>query len=134
MDYQSASEEEQIVRVAVRDRSGPVPVDDLIPSTVAMVRDSRDHADVRTGSSVRGAIDHALLCAQLADLRRVDPDDGAVTLDAALLALSGRLRLREGCTRSPEDVVEELWGAHFAPLPPGESGDRQDSEADQGKA
>ena len=35
--------------------------------------------------------------------------NGDVSLDAALVALSGRVRLREGSTRSTEDIVRELW-------------------------
>ena len=68
------------------------------------------------------------------------PSDPSVTLDAAQLALSGRLRLREGCPRSPEDVVEELWAAHFGPGPGGEpeedgdAGSGRDRREDQGKA
>jgi MoxR-like ATPase len=39
--------------------------------------------------------------------------NGDVSLDAALVALSGRIRLREGTTRSTEDIVRELWLAVF---------------------
>ena len=136
MDYQSAAEEQEIVGAAVTDRTGAAPHGTLLAASVAMVRDSREHPDVRTGSSVRGAIDHALLCGELAGLRGVGPSDPSVTLDAAQLALSGRLRLREGTSRAPEDVVEELWGAHFAPGPeePGDGGDGGDRGEDRGKA
>ena len=41
--------------------------------------------------------------------------DPSVTLDAAQLALSGRIRLRDGCGRGAEDVVTELWQRHFGP-------------------
>jgi MoxR-like ATPase len=37
----------------------------------------------------------------------------SVSLDAALIALSGRVRLREGSGRTAEDVVTELWAAVF---------------------
>ena len=50
---------------------------------------------------------------ELAALRGCDVLDPSVTLDAALLALSGRIRVREGCGRSAEDVVTELWRRHF---------------------
>lgn len=142
MDYQSAAEERAIVAAELagshRAPDGVAPdatdgtdgtagtagatgtdgtvsaVDDqLVAASVAMVRDSRDHPDLRAGSSVRGAIDHTMLCHELATLRGVPPEDPGVTLDAAELALSGRLRLREGCTRRPEDIVAELWEAHF---------------------
>jgi MoxR-like ATPase len=76
---------------------------------VEVVRRTRDHPDVRIGSSVRGAIDVAAVAAALAPLRQASPTDPAVGLDAAIVALSGRLRLREGVSRSAESVVTELW-------------------------
>jgi MoxR-like ATPase len=79
---------------------------------VRVARASREHPDLRIGSSVRGAIDISLLASQLATIRSSSPLDEAVGLDAALAALSGRIRLREGGSRSPEDIVRELWAAH----------------------
>ena len=32
-----------------------------------------------------------------------------VALDAAQMALSGRIRVHESCNRSPEELIEELW-------------------------
>ncbi len=133
MDYQDAAEEVAIV-TSVTGSSAELTTAQ-VAATVAMVRDSRTHRDLRAGSSVRGAIDHALLCSELASLRDLDPGDDTVTLDAANLALSGRLRLREGCTRRSEDIVEELWAAHFGPdaADPGEAGDGSDGNG-SGKA
>ncbi|MGI9579035.1 MAG: AAA family ATPase [Microthrixaceae bacterium] len=128
MDYQSDEEERLIVQAELP--AGSVISSSQLAASVSMVRDSRGHADVRTGSSVRGAIDHALICGELAALRGVSVDDPSVTLDAALLALSGRLRLREGCTRKPEEVVEELWARHFGPT----SEPREQLEPEPGKA
>ena len=91
MDYQDAAEERAIV-----DRRAPDAAAALGPTglraAVAVVRDSREHPDVRTGSSVRGAIDLALVAGELADLRGLEVMEASVTLDAALLALSGRIR------------------------------------------
>ncbi len=132
MDYQTEAEEVSIVVKAAEDQLGgraPTEVD----RSVAMVRDSREHPDVRTGSSVRGAIDHVLLCTELAALRGTTRDDAGVTLDAAQLALSGRLRLREGSTRSSEDVVIELWEKHFR-VADETDGETERSESDPGKA
>jgi MoxR-like ATPase len=98
-----------------------------------MVRDSREHADVRTGSSVRGAIDLVLVAHQLAELRSTEVLDPGVTLDASLLALSGRIRLRDGTRRTPEDVVTELWERHFAPAEPSPESDGS-QEGGAGKA
>ncbi len=112
MDYQDPDEEVAIVR-----RRAPGSTAELggpgTAAAVAMVRDSRNHSDVRTGSSVRGAIDVALVANELAALRQLHVMDPSVTLDASLLALSGRIRLREGCGRSAEEVVTELWSRHF---------------------
>jgi len=57
----------------------------------------------------------------------MSPQSPSVSLDAALVALSGRIRLREGATRSAEDVVRELWESVFGP-PVGDDG------APEGKA
>ncbi|MCO5319274.1 MAG: MoxR family ATPase [Microthrixaceae bacterium] len=119
MGYQSEAEERRIVEggsgATTPEQAAAAAPNELVASSVAMVRASRDHPDLRSGSSVRGAIDHTMLCMELGSLRGLDPMDPGVTLDAAKLALSGRLRLREGITRDPEDVVEELWRTHFGP-------------------
>jgi len=67
-------------------------------------------------SSVRGAIDLVLLASQVGQLREVGDDDETCGLDAALAALSGRIRLHESSGRTPEEVVAELWAA-AAPTP-----------------
>ena len=139
MDYQSAVDEVRIVATAAPDAAAVVGVDGMA-AVVAMVRDSRVHPDVRTGSSVRGAIDLVLLAHELSALRGLSPLDGRVSLDVSLLALSGRVRLREGSARSAEEVVTELWERHLAPLDEGAgdgSGLPEDAEpgpAGQGKA
>lgn len=117
MDYQDADDEVAIVEHNATDAAAEFGHDG-VGRAVAMVRDSRDHADVRTGSSVRGAIDMVMITRELAALRGVASTDPDVTLDAALLALSGRVRLREGSGRSAEEVVTELWGRHFRPVDP----------------
>ena len=119
MGYQSTAEEVEIV-AREAPAVGPGP---LGRRAVAVVRATRDHPDVRVGSSVRGAIDLVLIAEQLAGLRDVAPTDAAVGLDAALAALSGRIRVREGSGRSAEDVVRELWGAIGLPSDDDPAGD-----------
>ncbi len=131
MDYQDADDEVAIVARRAGDAAAALGTAGTA-AAVAMVRDSRDHPDLRTGSSVRGAIDVAMVAVELAALRGVAVLDPSVTLDAALLALSGRVRLREGSGRRAEDVVTELWRRHFAPDPhpsgsEGASGDPADA-------
>ncbi len=105
-----------------------------VRAAVSMVRDSREHADIRTGSSVRGAIDFVMVADELAALRAVEVLDPSVTLDAAQLALSGRIRLREGGSRTPEDIDAELWRRHFE-QPDGSAADGSSGgEGDPGKS
>ena len=110
VDYQSADDERSIT-----ERAGGGH--DLDPGWVAkvveLVRLTRTHPDLRVGSSVRGAIDMCAVAASLADVRGSKVTDGDVSLDAALVALSGRVRLREGTTRSTEEIVQELWASVF---------------------
>jgi MoxR-like ATPase len=85
-----------------------------VTRVVEVVRRTRNHAELRIGSSVRGAIDTVLVAASLGELRGLPEKDQAVGLDAALVALSGRVRLREGVSRSTEDIVREIWESVFA--------------------
>lgn len=108
MGYQDAAEE---ARIVCREEPGADP--GFVDRVVEVVRATRTHPDVRVGSSVRGAIDLVRLADQLAVLRDTAPDAGATGLDAALTALSGRLRLHEGGDRTGDDVVRELWASVF---------------------
>jgi len=110
VDYQSALDEQQITeRSAVEHDLDPAWVEQV----VELVRLTRSHPDLRVGSSVRGAIDMCAVAASLAAVRGSAVTHTDVSLDAALVALSGRVRLREGANRSTEDIVEELWASVF---------------------
>ncbi|MEL6890988.1 MAG: MoxR family ATPase, partial [Actinomycetota bacterium] len=91
---------------------------------VELVRSTRIHGDVRIGSSVRGAIDMVSVAQTLGALRDLTPASPSVSLDAALVALSGRIRLREGSGRDADDIVRELWEAVFGRVADSE-GDRE---------
>jgi MoxR-like ATPase len=96
----------------------------LVAQAVRAVRMTRTHADLRIGSSVRGAIDVVAVADSLSTLRGSDAPD--VGLDAALTALSGRVTLREGVSRTPEAVVEEIWAAAVASLASSPDGSAED--------
>ena len=115
--YQSVDVE---TRIASRDVAG-LPAG-WLDKVVELVRRTRSHGDLRVGSSVRGAIDMAAVASSLASVRGATVNDPVVSLDAALVALSGRVRVREGCSRTSEDIVTELWNEVFAPVPEGDSG------------
>jgi MoxR-like ATPase/Mg-chelatase subunit ChlD len=112
--YQGEEEEREIVRLRSTSRNGW-----LVEGAVSLVRATRVHPEVRMGSSVRGAIDLALVAGRLAHLRGVDlgaesiraASNAAkdVVLDAAQISVSGRLVLDETAQRPPEVIVRELW-------------------------
>jgi MoxR-like ATPase len=123
VDYQTATDERQIT---LRESRAADLDPDWVAKVVELVRLTRSHGDLRVGSSVRGAIDMCAVASSLAAVRASSVAAGDVSLDAALVALSGRIRLREGTTRSTEDIVRELWTQVF--------GSRDDGGSNEGKA
>ena len=118
VDYQTATDEQAIVTTL----TDPAPDPEWLAKVVEVVRLTRTHPDVRIGSSVRGAIDIAAVAASLAPLRRSSSTAFDVGLDSAIVALSGRLRLRDGLSRNAESIVTELWYQVFAEPHPDASG------------
>jgi MoxR-like ATPase len=104
LDYQDAAAEREIT-TAITGENGQV-----VDFAVALTRATREHSDVRMGASVRGAIDLVLLQTGLARLRGEDGIARPTARDAAHAALSGRIRITDGCERTPESVLDELLG------------------------
>ncbi len=136
VSYQDREHELEIVA-----RATSSATDDFdVLCAVDVARDTRTHADVLQGSSVRGAIDFVTLANGLRALRGGKQSDWiaspskarAVMLDAALTSLTGRIRLDEACDLRPEEIIVELLDAwlkkHFAPSP-----ESSPSEDDPGK-
>jgi len=114
VSYQSAAEESAIVARAISTAKVAEPVSPAwIAKAVEVVRRTRSHNELRVGSSVRGAIDASAVAASLAQLRGVPADNAAAGLDAAIIALSGRVRVREGGTRTSDEIIAELWQEIF---------------------
>jgi MoxR-like ATPase len=110
--YQDAAAERGIVEL----RTGLEHEDwapQLIADAVAVTRATRAHPDVHQGSSVRGAIDTAVLAAELASLRGIDASDRQsyteTLFDAMVVALSGRIQLDEVADTTPERVLRAIW-------------------------
>ena len=104
----------------------------LIADAVAVNRATREHEDIRQGSSVRGAIDLTLVAGQLLDLASLTggsrTGDGAdpagpgkryadIVFDAMVVALSGRIFLDETVDATPEAVLRQIWEDHFILAP-----------------
>jgi MoxR-like ATPase len=98
------SEREVVERVA-----GAEPP--LAAVSVSIARGSRTHRAVRTGSSVRGALDMVRLAGELAEIRGSDWSERTILLDAALAAMSGRIQVHEDQERTVEEVIAELLDA-----------------------
>jgi MoxR-like ATPase len=116
--YQDAEAERGIVALRA-------PLPDLDPAlyarladdAVAVTRATREHVDIRQGSSVRGAIDVTLVGGELFDLAGLttadDPRYAETFFDAMIVALSGRIFLDETVERTPEAVLREIWEDRF---------------------
>jgi MoxR-like ATPase len=119
--YQPEAEEADIValRTGSDDRR-------LIDDAVALTRATRTHPATRMGASVRGAIDLVLVADQLTAIRGggggvprssgLPPDESTratTILNAALLALSGRITLDDTADTTPEQLITELWQRRF---------------------
>ena len=94
----------------------------LVADGVAVTRATREHPDLRQGSSVRGAIDLTLIAGQLLELRGItlvqhgtgaDASYPDVVFDAMVVALSGRIFLDETVELTPEAVLRQIWEDHF---------------------
>ncbi len=104
LGYQDAAAERAIT-AAVTGHDG-----ETVRFAVALTRATRAHRDIRMGASVRGAIDLVLLIDGLVRLRGESPMTRPTARDAAHAALSGRIRIADGCDRSPEAILDELLG------------------------
>ncbi|GGI34787.1 MoxR-like ATPase [Cnuibacter physcomitrellae] len=113
--YQDAEAEEGIVRLRTG-ASGPLG-DRMVSDAVAVTRATREHPDIRQGSSVRGAIDCLLVARELAEIRGLtDPaDEGYPPLfyDAMVVSLSGRIHPDEAAETTPELVLRQIWEDRF---------------------
>jgi MoxR-like ATPase len=114
MGYQPAEEE---IAVVAHQAGEAIADPAYLAKAVELTRLTRDHPDLRIGSSVRGSIDLVLVASSLAVLRGVRSTDLGVSLDAALVALSGRVRVREGAATTSDAIIKELWERVFAHRP-----------------
>jgi len=126
--YQDAEAERGIVALRAPLPEMPAALRDrLTADAVAVTRATREHEDIRQGSSVRGAIDLTLVAGQLlelADLTRdgadpAEPGEGYpdIVFDAMVVALSGRIFLDETVDATPEAVLRQIWEDHFILAP-----------------
>jgi hypothetical protein len=132
LGYQDAAAERQITSTATGTNG------QVVDFAVTLTRATRQHRDVHMGSSVRGSIDLVLLLTGLARLRGETSLARPTARDAACAALSGRIRIADGCDRTPESVLDELlaelWPADTPqPRLPDGQGDAGDGDTSDGQ-
>jgi MoxR-like ATPase len=120
--YQDAEAERGIVALrAPLPELTPALYDRLVADAVAVTRATREHEDIRQGSSVRGAIDVTLVAGQLLDLAGISASEDTrypdTVFDAMVVALSGRIFLDETVAATPEAVLRQIWEDHFILAP-----------------
>lgn len=129
LGYQDADAERAIVAQVTGAQPPPVGL------AVQLIRATREHRDLRTGSSVRGAIDLVMLLAGLLELRGEQLAEGRETVrDAVHAALSGRIKVVDGVDRTPEAVLDQIlddvWPADAPPPEPGDEPEEQPGKAE----
>lgn len=107
LNYQTEEEEVEIVR-----RNLPDSPSETIARAVWIVRRTRDHPNIRRGSSVRAAMSMA----QLAPGLSADPAEAM--RKAAHMALPTRIEMREESRKSADEVIDEIVNECFALPPP----------------
>jgi MoxR-like ATPase len=115
--YQDEQAERSIVELRAPAAAFPPPglaadaYDRLAADAVALTRATREHADIRQGSSVRGAIDLTMVAGQLLALRSFSYEE--TVYDAMTVALSGRIYLDETVSATREQVLRQIWEDYF---------------------
>jgi MoxR-like ATPase len=135
LGYQDAAGERAIVASVTGADPSPIGL------AVRLVRATREHRDLRMGSSVRGAIDLVLLLGGLLRMRGgygLSAEGARETArDAMHAALSGRIRVTEGVERTPEsvldEILDEIWPEDMPPPEPDEPGATADEQPPGGQ-
>jgi MoxR-like ATPase len=101
MDYQSEGQEREIVRIRTGSDDGAT-----IALAVKMVRETREHPDIKLGASIRAAIDMVDLFKGMQKLG--DSYDHNVLM-AARMAISNKIWLNEMSRKTADQIIEQIW-------------------------
>jgi MoxR-like ATPase len=101
MDYQSEAEEQEIVRM----RTGQAD-SESIAFAVRMVRETRNHPDIKLGASIRAAID---LVDLFSGMQKLTDKPDQHFLIAARMALANKIWLNEMSRKTADQIIEEIW-------------------------
>ena len=97
LDYQSETEEKQIVAAKLKE-----PVEDIVNYSVTIVRETRESTKLRRGASIRGAIDLASIISEFEE-RTIE-----TWIDISIMSLATKIELEDGVEEKIEIVIEEI--------------------------
>ncbi len=107
MDYHSRDEEIEIVK-----RRTGCTDNHIVDLSVDIARETRQHADLKLGSSVRGSIDMVEIYMKTMDVLTLTPRDTSageeMLYKAALMAFRNKIWLYETSERTAEEVITEI--------------------------
>ncbi len=101
VDYQSEEEEIEIVKLNLKEQTNH---SNLFSTVSVRICDlTREHPDIRRGSSVRGAIDLAQLIEAYGKMPGIK-----MWKEGAVMALHSKIELMDGTNRNPRDIITEI--------------------------
>lgn len=101
MDYQNEAEEREIVRRRTGSDDGST-----IDLAVKMVRETRNHPDIKLGASIRAAIDMVDL---FNGMQKLGGQSDQNFLIAARMALACKIWLNEMSRKRADQIIDEIW-------------------------
>jgi MoxR-like ATPase len=105
IDYQSREEEINIVRKKSKNTT-----DDIIELAVDISRKTRQHSEIKLGSSIRGSIDMVDIFSQIVEIidKKEQEFDNYLLLSAQM-AFRNKIWLYETGERSAEEIISEIF-------------------------
>ncbi|TET29330.1 MAG: MoxR family ATPase [Candidatus Heimdallarchaeota archaeon] len=97
LEYQSVSDEKQIVAAKVKDAP-----EEVIDYSVLIVRETRLSTDLRRGASIRGAIDLAAI------INEFEERNITTWIDISIMALATKIELEDGIEDKIETIIEKI--------------------------
>ncbi|MCG6881632.1 MAG: MoxR family ATPase, partial [Deltaproteobacteria bacterium] len=108
MNYQDEDEEREIVKLRTGSNDSKA-----INMSVKMVRETRNHPDIKLGASVRAGID---LVDLFTGMQKLEDQPEQNFLTSASMAMSNKIWLNEMTSQSADQIIEELWNSLNANL------------------
>ncbi|MEN6321432.1 MAG: MoxR family ATPase [Syntrophaceae bacterium] len=108
MDYQPRNEEIEIVK-----KRSHVDMDGIIELAVDMARETRTHADIKLGSSVRGSIDMIDIFYETKNAVTPETvgtmDNENLLLNSAIMSFRSKIWIYETSEKTAEEIIQEIF-------------------------